>query len=210
MATLKELLDAMITKIKENKARADAHLVTAQTYTDDTIANYIESGSWTPVCHNIEISKIMGDYIRVGDMVTVNFYFQGFPPEANTEANMEDAEIYITGLPYAPVNDGRAWTCGGGHLQRYYPYYTEDGNKVKAIFTGYALAPSSSTSPVPGDDGNGVIYARGATENGRAAYMLGIYQDSEIPTYGGGSITYKTNLTPTLNLDWTELEPEIM
>lgn len=154
-----------------------------------------ESGSLTLTTDSLTDATITSNYHRIGDMVTIDFFITGRPiivaSEDGTLPTGDDlniAKIKLSGLlnntNVAPLSDGRNWYAGGGHLQGYYPYYTEGNNIVNTTFTGWVLEPN-----------DGTIYARGITQGGFAAYPLALDQNNNVLIYGGGSITYKYDST---------------
>lgn len=78
---------------------------------EQELATY-ENGTWTPVVPNFTTNQSYGAFIRIGNMVVINWYVRGNA--------VEDAAGYVLidvdSLPYPP-NSYVAWQAGGGSIQ---------------------------------------------------------------------------------------------
>jgi hypothetical protein len=102
-------------------------------------------------------------------MVTINFFISGTPvitkpadSDLLDDESRKTAEIKFSGMPYPPVDDGRNWYAGGGHLQGYYPLYNQGGVATQTTFTGWTMNMEGS------------IFARTVTQGGYAGYALAV------------------------------------
>ena len=74
-------------------------------------------GTWTPYCNACTSSGATryGNYMLIGDMCLINFYFSGV---IDVEPSETDWMLYFYGLPFTPHADYR-WQAGGGNCQGY-------------------------------------------------------------------------------------------
>lgn len=112
-------------------------------------------GTWVPQCNACtNPTTSYGNYILIGDMCFVNFYFEG---KINVEPSLTNWKLYLYGLPYTP-HTGYRWQAGGGNCQGYalpakgsttstYPATPPSGSKDGHRFTGWSIE-------------GGVIYGR--------------------------------------------------
>lgn len=97
----------------------------------------IETGSWTPVVDGVTTTTTIGSYMKVGNMVTINFYITGV-----TKNNVTNSTgfINITGIPFEASTDV-LWYAGGGHWQG---GYIDQDSYPNGNFSGYVLQPSNN------------------------------------------------------------------
>lgn len=108
----------------------------------------IGTGTWTPEMSGLDIINLsVGNYVKIGDVVIINFFVTGVFGENATVDN--SGFLCITGIPFEAAA-GQNWYAGGGHWQGGHAVDTS------AYFSGYALAPDTQriyprTSKVPQD-----------------------------------------------------------
>ena len=164
---------------------ADNHL-----YSNNSRVPTYETGTITLTSEAFTDDVVLkGDFFRIDDMVTINFFVSGTPKitkpadsDLLDDANRKIAEIKFSGLPYPPVDDGRNWYAGGGHLQGYYPLYNQGGVATQTTFTGWTMNMEGS------------IFARTVTQGGYAGYALAVDQGTGVKVYGAGTLTYRAQL----------------
>lgn len=132
-----------------------------------------KTGTWTPVCNCCSSpTYAFGNYMRVGQLVIINFYYQG-------TATDEDIFLYFSGLPFTPDSNYR-WQSGGGNCSGWIP---DDGSLVSGLtFTGWSIE-------------SGYIYGR--TNKYGSTADTSVFNSSYITTaigstiYASGTIMYK-------------------
>ena len=143
--------------------------------TPSAVNDFVKSGTWTPSVTGVTAASLTssGSYIKVGNIVTINFFFSGTANGGGTSSN-----IYIAGssLPFTPSNVQR-WYSGGGNLTNYY-------TAANYVFSGWTLETLNSNN----------IYARavqvstsGAIRSSSYAYQ-GTNKSNTV--YGAGTIQY--------------------
>lgn len=145
--------------------------------TPSAVYDFVKSGTWTPSVTGIKSSgaTTSGSYIKIGNVVIVNFYFTG---TANGGGNT--SYIYIAGssLPFAPSTAQR-WYSGGGTLT--YCYCA-----ANYVFSGWTLDTNSSNH----------IYARTSQNATSAGVRQSSYAYQGTNTsntiYGSGTLQYIT------------------
>lgn len=143
--------------------------------TPSAVYNFVQSGTWTPSVTGIKSSgsTVKGNYIKIGDVCNINFYFTGTANGGGT-----GQYIYIAGssLPFTPATTQR-WYAGGGALTNGYC-------KANYVFTGWCIDTNSSNN----------IYAR-TSQQATSANIRGsdyAYQGTNTTNtlYGSGTIQY--------------------
>lgn len=127
-----------------------------------------KTGTWQPVCNACSLATYaLGNYIRIGNICIVNFFFQG-------AATSEPLYIEFSGLPYTPDTNYR-WQAGGG---------CASGYKVSAashVFNGWSIE-------------QGKIYGKTiytGSSAGSVAVTGYITASQGVSIYASGTIMYK-------------------
>lgn len=145
--------------------------------TPSAVNSFVQSGTWTPSVTGIKSSgsTVSGNYIKIGNVCNINFYFTGTANGGGTSSY-----IYIAGssLPFTPATTQR-WYAGGGALTNGYC-------KANYVFTGWCIDTNSSNN----------IYAR-TSQQATSANIRGsdyAYQGTNTTNtlYGSGTIQYIT------------------
>lgn len=143
--------------------------------TPSAVYNFVQSGTWTPSVTGIKSSgaTVSGNYIKIGNVCNINFYFTGTANGGGT-----GQYIYIAGssLPFTPATTQR-WYAGGGALTNGYL-------KANYVFTGWCIDTNSSNN----------IYARASQQATSANIRSSDYAYQGTNTtntlYGSGTIQY--------------------
>ena len=130
----------------------------------------ISHGSWTPVVSQLSSTTVaIGDYIKIDDLVVINFYITG---------TLSGGGHYFTidGLPFVANTDSK-WYGGGGHVQGL-AY-----NHANCYFNGWVL-----------DSSQQVIYGRGSQSTEIGTDMTGeyLYGWNASTIHASGTLMYKT------------------
>lgn len=148
---------------------------TTTALTPSAVNTFVKSGTWTPSVTGIKSSgaTVSGNYIKIGNVCNINFYFTGTANGGGTSSY-----IYIAGssLPFTPATTQR-WYAGGGALTNGYC-------KANYVFTGWCIDTNSSNN----------IYAR-TSQQATSANIRGsdyAYQGTNTTNtlYGSGTIQY--------------------
>ena len=153
------------------------------------ITEDIEYGSWTPACNCVSNpEEANGYFLRVKDMVIVQFYFQGI-----VDISIGNDILYFTGLPYD--TDSSRWYAGGGNCSN---YATREGDSL-GLFTGWSIEgdkiygrtnSGSSTQEIQSYAGGTYRFNR----HNSGGYVVGGLTSTGAMLYASGTIAYKCNI----------------
>lgn len=121
-----------VTKLADSVSASSATALTPSAVND-----FVKSGTWTPTVTGVTAASLSasGSYIKVGNIVTINFYFTGTANGGGTSSN-----ICVNGssLPFTPSNVQR-WYSGGGNLTNYY-------TAANYVFIGWTIETASNNN----------------------------------------------------------------
>lgn len=153
------------------------------------ITEDIEYGEWTPVCNCVSAPEYAkGYFLRVKDMVVIQFYFQG-----TIDVFLPDTALYFSGLPFDTDSDREY--AGGGSCTGY-AKSEEDGY---GVFTCWSIEGDLIYGRIASPDTESEVqsYPGGVYRFMRAkggGYIRGGLLLNSPTLYASGTIAYKCNI----------------
>lgn len=184
-------------------------------YMHNKKVGWLECGTWEPQCNACYTPSVSyGNYMRMGDMCIVNFYYQGV---IDVEPSTTEWKLYFYGLPFTPDSNIR-WQCGGGNCQGYAlpskgnnqaspaTYTPATGAKTDHRFSGWSIEggviygrtqcgfSSDDTATTENVTGNTNKYGTGINQLYKYVKPEGSWYITALPGqtfYASGTILYK-------------------